>query len=102
MLFFLETDRLWLRQFTEADVDNLFDLDSDPEVMRFVSGGAPTPRAAIEADILPSFLAYYERFAGYGLWAAIEKASGEFLGWFHFRPMEGAGPVRHPDGHPIH
>jgi RimJ/RimL family protein N-acetyltransferase len=92
MLFFLETERLWLRQFTEADVDNLFDLDSDPEVMRFVNGGAPTPRAAIEADILPSFLGYYERFAGYGFWAAIEKASGEFLGWFHFRPLEGAGP----------
>lgn len=25
---------------------------------------------------------YYERFAGYGFWAAVEKASGEFLGWF--------------------
>ena len=22
----------------------------------------------------------------------LEKASGEFLGWFHFRPPEGAGP----------
>src|SRR5206468_7082526 len=29
---------------------------------------------------------------GYGFWAAIEKSTGEFLGWFHFRPPEGAGP----------
>jgi len=46
----------------------------------------------IEHDILPRFLDYYERFAGFGFWAAIEKATGDFLGWFHFRPPEGAGP----------
>lgn len=92
MQIFLETERLLLRRFTEADVDNLFDLDSDPEVMRFINGGTPTPRDVIEYDILPRFLWYYERFAGYGFWAAIEKATGEFLGWFHFRPPEGAGP----------
>jgi RimJ/RimL family protein N-acetyltransferase len=92
MQVFLETERLWLRRFTEADVDNLFDLDSDPEVMRFVNGGTPTPRDVIEHDLLPGFLSYYERFAGYGFWAAIEKATGEFLGWFHFRPPEGASP----------
>jgi RimJ/RimL family protein N-acetyltransferase len=92
MQVFLETERLLLRRFTVADVDSLFDLDSDPEVMRFVNGGTPTPRAVIEHDILPRFLWYYERFAGYGYWAAIEKASGEFLGWFHFRPAEGASP----------
>src|SRR5438067_11981621 len=25
-------------------------------------------------------------------WAAIEKATGDFLGWFSFRPPGGAGP----------
>jgi RimJ/RimL family protein N-acetyltransferase len=90
MLVFLETDRLVLRQFTLADVDNLVELDSDPEVMRFVTGGRPTPRDEIVTDYLPAFLSYYDRFAGYGFWAAIEKATGDFLGWFHFRPPEGA------------
>lgn len=32
---FLQTDRLRLRRFTTADVDNLVALDGDPEVMRF-------------------------------------------------------------------
>ncbi|MGH2774518.1 MAG: GNAT family N-acetyltransferase [Actinomycetota bacterium] len=88
---FLETERLLLRRFTMADVDNLVDLDGDPEVMRFINGGQPTSREEIQNDVLPWFLQYYERFDGYGFWAAIEKSTGEFLGWFHFRPDEG-GP----------
>jgi RimJ/RimL family protein N-acetyltransferase len=36
MQIFLETERLVLRRFTEDDVDNLVELDSDPDVMRFI------------------------------------------------------------------
>jgi RimJ/RimL family protein N-acetyltransferase len=86
MRIFLETDRLTLRRFTAADEDNLFELNSDPEVMRFLSGGRPTPRDAVRTRILPTFLAYYEQFEGFGFWAAEETATGQFLGWFHFRP----------------
>jgi RimJ/RimL family protein N-acetyltransferase len=92
MQIFLETERLLLRRFAEADVDNLFDLDGDPAVMRFLTGGKPTPRDVIQNRILPAFLRSYERAAGFGVWAAIEKASGDFLGWFSFRPSEGASP----------
>src|SRR3954453_10343058 len=80
MEVYLETERLVLRRFTEADVDNLVELDSDPEVMRYVTGKT-TPRDEIEHDILPAFLRYYERGDRYGFWATIEKASGNFLGW---------------------
>jgi RimJ/RimL family protein N-acetyltransferase len=96
MQVFVETDRLVLRRFTEADVDNLVDLDSDPDVMRYINGGRPTPREEIQNDILPAFLRYYERFAGYGFWAVIEKSTGDFLGWFHFRPREGH-PLDEPE-----
>ena len=85
MRVFLETDRLALRRFTEADEDNLFELNSDPEVMRFLNGG-PTPRDEVRTRIIPTFLGYYERFDGFGFWAAAEIATGQFLGWFHFRP----------------
>ncbi|MCG5220085.1 GNAT family N-acetyltransferase [Streptosporangium sp. KLBMP 9127] len=96
MEIFLETDRLVLRRFTEADVDNLFELNDDPLVMRFLDGGRPADRGVIEAETLPAFLAYYRRFEGYGFWAAQEKATGEFIGWFHFRPPEGA-PLDEPE-----
>ena len=89
MHVFLRTDRMVMRRFTAADVDLLVELDSDPEVMRYITGGRPTPREEIERDFLPAFLGYYERFTGYGFWAAIEVATGDFLGWFHFRPPEG-------------
>jgi RimJ/RimL family protein N-acetyltransferase len=93
MLVFLETQRLVLRRFTVDDTDNLVNLDADPDVMRFVTGGVPTSRDEIEKEFLPAFLGYYERYEGYGFWAVIEKATGEFLGWFHFRPGENAGEV---------
>jgi RimJ/RimL family protein N-acetyltransferase len=92
MQVLLETDRLVLRRFTEADLDNLVDLDGDPEVMRFLSGGSATPRDVIQYSTLPRILSYYDSFDGYGIWAAIEKATGEFLGWFLFRPVEGDSP----------
>jgi RimJ/RimL family protein N-acetyltransferase len=87
---YLETERLLLRQFTETDIDNLFGLDSDPEVMRFV-GGTPTARSAIEHDFLPACLRYYRQGNRYGFWAAIGKTTGDFLGWFHLRPRPDAG-----------
>jgi RimJ/RimL family protein N-acetyltransferase len=92
MAVFLETERLVLRRFTDADLDLLVDLDSDPEVMRYITGGRPTSPEELRDEVLPAFLRYYERFPSYGFWAAVEKASGQFLGWFHLRPPEGASP----------
>ncbi len=91
MQTFLETERVTLRRFTALDLDDLWNLDGDPEVMRFLNGGTPTPRDEVEDDILPAFLRYYERGDRYGFWAAIERSTGDFLGWFHFRPLPDSG-----------
>ena len=88
---FMETDRLVLRRFTQDDLELIVELDSDPEVKRYIDGGAAVDREEL-TETLAWWLGYYERYDGYGFWAAIEKASGEFLGWFHLRPGEGAGP----------
>jgi len=85
MQFFLKTERLILRAFTPDDVDNLFDLYNDPDVMHFINGGRPTPREEIESILLPRILSYYRDGLCFGLWAAVEKSTGEFLGWFLFR-----------------
>jgi RimJ/RimL family protein N-acetyltransferase len=92
MRVFLETERLLLRRFTESDVGNLHDLDGDPEVMRFINGGRPVSRDVIREETLPRFLRAYERFEGFGVWAAIERSTGEFVGWFEFYPRKDAGP----------
>ncbi|MEO3927236.1 GNAT family N-acetyltransferase [Micromonosporaceae bacterium B7E4] len=89
MAVYLTTPRLVLREFTGADVDNLVALDADPEVMYFINGGRPTPREYVEQVVLPRWLRYYRESPGLGFWAVEERASGEFLGWFHLRPGEG-------------
>jgi RimJ/RimL family protein N-acetyltransferase len=89
---FLETERLVLRRLTAADLQHLIELDSDSAVMRFLTGGTPTPPEAIRDDILPRFLRSYECRAGCGVWAAIAKDGGDFLGWFSFQPADRAGP----------
>ena len=91
----VETARLTLCAFEAGDVDLLVELDSDPAVMRYITGGRTTPRSEIENDFLPAFLSYYDHFDGYGFWAAIEKETQEFVGWFHLRPAPGA-----PDDEP--
>jgi RimJ/RimL family protein N-acetyltransferase len=93
MRLFLETERLVLRRFAESDLGNLRDLHGDPEVMRFINGGRPAAREAIRDETLPRFLRAYERFEGFGVWAAIEKSTGEFVGWFEFYPREEEGEV---------
>jgi len=82
----LQTQRLVLREFSVDDADNLFDLNSDPEVMRYLTGGRATPREVLRDEVIPFHLAVYERLDGLGTWAAESCTTGDFLGWFHFRP----------------
>jgi RimJ/RimL family protein N-acetyltransferase/uncharacterized damage-inducible protein DinB len=90
---FLETERLVLRRFTQSDVDKLVELDSDPEVMRFLTGGKPTPREVIRDEVLPKILGYHEKYGDLGHWAAEEKSTGDFVGWFALEPTKGPEDV---------
>jgi RimJ/RimL family protein N-acetyltransferase len=90
---YLETERLVLRRFTAEDADLLIELDSDPAVMHYLSGGVPTAPEVVRERYLPNILAGYERWDGkLGLFAAHEKDGGAFIGWFILRP-EAQGPL---------
>lgn len=64
----LETERLVLRPLAAGDADAVLGLQDDPEIMRYLD---PSP--------LESF------YAG-GFYAAVERASGRFVGWFALEP----------------
>lgn len=81
----LQTERLYLRRFGAGDAGLFFELDSDPEVMRFISHGEPTSLEKIENEILPRVLGYYACDPPQGCWAAHLLADNQFIGWFHLR-----------------
>ncbi len=78
---FLRTERMTFRRVTPADVALLVELDSDPAVMRYLTGGVATSRARIETVLIPRYLDEYERGVD-GRWLAHDSGTGEFLGWF--------------------
>jgi ribosomal-protein-alanine N-acetyltransferase len=86
MHVFLTTERLILRRFTVEDAAALFAMDGDPEVMRYVSRFPPPSVEACRERIRNRFLPFYEQYPSYGFWAVVERASGNFLGWFHLKP----------------
>ena len=85
-MILLETERLRFRRFEPADIDRLVELDSDPEVMKYITYGQPTPRERYEREIIPRWLSFQETMPLLGYWAAESRAGGDVLGWFHLRP----------------
>jgi RimJ/RimL family protein N-acetyltransferase len=68
----------------------LVELDSDLEVMRFLTGRV-TARGEVEGVILPGILRVYDEHPGLGTFAA--EDSGGFVGWFGLQPTEDPGTV---------
>lgn len=73
-----ETDRLILREFDVKDAEAFYNLNNNPEVLKFTGDD---PFASIsEAE---QFIKNYDQYQlnGYGRWAVIEKVSGKFIGF---------------------
>jgi RimJ/RimL family protein N-acetyltransferase len=72
----LETGRLLLREYVQSDFDALYPILSDPETMRYYP--KPYDAAGVQRWLDWSFGNY--RKYGFGLWAAVLKKTGEFMG----------------------
>jgi RimJ/RimL family protein N-acetyltransferase len=81
-----ESDRLRFRKLTSEDLENLYSLDSDPDVVRFVDTRLPKTRDEVQ-EVLNRIILRYEEWGKYGLWAAELKATDEFVGWFALKPL---------------
>ena len=77
----LETTRLLLRMPTAADIDPLDEMDSDPEVMRYIGDGSVHPRTKAETAALIETATRRWDERGYGWLSVTSRESGEFLGW---------------------
>ena len=74
----LETDQLLLREFSIEDAENFYQLNLNPNVVKYT--GDKAFKNSMEAE---NFLIHYKDYEinGFGRWAVIEKCSGAFLGW---------------------
>jgi len=73
----LETDRLLLRMFQQSDLDAYAAMSADPEVMRFLGGKVLNRNEAWRS--MAQVCGHWQ-LRGYGMWAVVEKASGEMVG----------------------
>jgi len=75
----IETDRLLLREFTEDDAPLLYELNLDPEVIRFTHDpltNVEHAKKVLTEVILPQYVLY-----DHGRWAVHVKSNLEFIGW---------------------
>ncbi len=77
----LETLRLALRDVVPADLDDLFRLDGDPRVMKYVGNGRPLSRDTV-VQRLKRFLRYPTLYPDLGVWRAVRRDTGRYIGWF--------------------
>jgi ribosomal-protein-alanine N-acetyltransferase len=83
-----ETERLILREMKPLDAASVYELNSDPEVIKYT--GDRSFRDLAEAQ---EFLAKYDHYKkyGFGRWAVLDKTTGGFLGWCGLKYTPEAG-----------
>ncbi|WP_297706388.1 GNAT family N-acetyltransferase [uncultured Eudoraea sp.] len=74
----IETPRLVLREFVLNDAENIWELNSDPEVIKY-TGDPPFATVEKAREFLLNYKDYKKN--GFGRWAVITKVSDSFIGW---------------------
>lgn len=83
-----DSDRLSFRLMDVSDKPLFLDLDSDPEVMKFINGGNPTTEQEYQDIYIPRHTAFRNPDKGWGFWAVFIKETDTFAGWILVRPMD--------------
>jgi len=76
---YIETKNLILRKIEITDTKNMYRLDSDPLVHKYL-GNKPIFSMHKAREYVDYIRMQYDTY-GIGRWAAIEKSSGDFIGW---------------------
>ena len=83
----LETPRLYLRQFTPDDLDDLCPIFNNAEVVKFIKADLPVTREDTD-HALQSMISHWERH-GFGRWAVVEKETKRLIGYGGLRNLYG-------------
>jgi hypothetical protein len=88
----LQTARLTLVPLADEHLEWEVELDSDPEVMRYLSG-----RAATHEEVVASHarrMAAAQKVDGLGFWVGL--VDDEFVGWWILQPARGPDQPNDP------
>jgi len=88
----LLTLRLALHDITTYHANELYELDSDPRVMRYIGNGRTSTRAEIDA-VMQRVPQAYAVYPGLGTWRATRRDTGDFVGWFALKYIPGTAEV---------
>jgi RimJ/RimL family protein N-acetyltransferase len=92
MKVILETDRLLIREYVEDDAQMFFELNSNPEVLRFVPDKPLLNVEQARQLLLDHPIADYRKY-GFGRGACILKSTGEEIGFAGLKYLEELGEV---------
>jgi len=86
MHIILQTPRLILRQFTEADAPLILSLNSDPEIVKYIH--EPTLKTVEHAQEILNNIILPQYQNNLGRWAIHTKNNMDFIGWcgLKYRP----------------
>jgi RimJ/RimL family protein N-acetyltransferase len=72
-----------MREFVPEDFEDLYRLDRDPRVMKYVTG-KPATREETQAAIR-RIVRYPRLYPDLGIWYATRRDNGKFIGWFSLK-----------------
>jgi [ribosomal protein S5]-alanine N-acetyltransferase len=81
----IKTKRLGLRPFQQNDIDDIVELNTDPEVRQFFPDGIQNREQTIAR--MNDFITYYKEM-GLPCFVMFELESSEFVGRCGFGPVE--------------
>lgn len=74
----LETDRCIIREITEEDLDELYEVYDDPAITRYTEGLYEDREE--ERKFIRQYIEKVYSFDGFGIWAVILKETGRLIG----------------------
>ncbi len=85
-----ETERLILRELTPDDAQFAFDLNSNPEVLKY-TGDEPFDSVEQAREFLENYSDYQRN--GFGRWGVVLKETGKLIGWCGLKRDRETGEV---------
>ena len=84
MSLITKTERIELKKFSKNDINLLYDLDGDSDVMKYLTLGKAKTIDEVKKESMPRILKSYTNGINYGIFSAFLKCNNMYIGWFQF------------------